>query len=241
MKTREQVVNNALSYLGIVKGSALHKKIIDIYNTQNPLPIGYKMTTSAPWCATFVSANAIQCGVDSIYPLECSCGRMIELLKKKGQWVENDAYVPKVADLIFYDWDDNGVGDCTGAPDHVGLVEKVVNNTIYVIEGNMGTKSQVGRRSLKVNARYIRGFGAIQFPEVVVEKVSVSLPIIQKGSKGEEVKALQTLLNLRGNKLSVDGSCGDLTTNAIKKFQKEKKLSIDGICGKDTWSALIGG
>ena len=81
---------------------------------------------------------------------------MIDLYKKKGRWQENDAHRPQPADIVMYDWDDNGVGDCTGYPEHVGIVEAVNGNTITVIEGNMSNK--VGERALQVNGRYIRGY-----------------------------------------------------------------------------------
>ena len=42
-----------------------------------------------------------------------------------GIFIENDSYVPKTGDIIFYDWADNGVGDNTGVPDHVGIVVTV--------------------------------------------------------------------------------------------------------------------
>ena len=75
-----------------------------------------------------------------------------------GIWVENDAYVPDPGDAILYDWDDNGVGDCTGWPDHIGTVETVNRNTgvMTIIEGNFNDAVQ--RRTIKVNARYIRGY-----------------------------------------------------------------------------------
>lgn len=56
---------------------------------------------------------------------------------------------------------------------------------------------------------------------------------LRKGSKGEDVKKLQTLL-----KLSVDGDFGPKTEEAVKKFQKEHKLTSDGIVGPKTWEAL---
>ena len=40
---------------------------------------------------------------------------------------------------------------------HVGIVEKCDGKTITVIEGNKSNK--VGRRTLAVNGKYIRGFG----------------------------------------------------------------------------------
>ena len=73
-----------------------------------------------------------------------------------GIWVENDAYVPKPADAILYDWDDSGSGDNTGTPEHIGTVEKVEGSLITVIEGNYS--NAVKRRVMEVNGRYIRGY-----------------------------------------------------------------------------------
>ena len=75
--------------------------------------------------------------------------------------MENDAYVPSHGDYIFYDWQDNGVGDNKGSSDHVGVVEKVEGALITVIEGNYS--NAVKRRSLAVNGKYIRGFGVPKY------------------------------------------------------------------------------
>lgn len=45
----------------------------------------------------------------------------------------------------MYDWQDTGKGDNTGGADHVGIVEKVVGNTITIIEGNKGEAVAGGR------------------------------------------------------------------------------------------------
>ena len=82
---------------------------------------------------------------------------MIELYKAAGRWQENDAYVPSVGDVVFYDWQDTGKGDNTGYPDHVGLVCGVSGSTIKVIEGNKN--DAVEYRDLPINGRYIRGYG----------------------------------------------------------------------------------
>ena len=76
----------------------------------------------------FQICGSIEAGFDDIIPLECGCGQMIELAKKMGIWEENDAYVPEPADIILYDWDDNGIGNNTGWPDHVGMAEKVAGS-----------------------------------------------------------------------------------------------------------------
>lgn len=72
---------------------------------------------------------------------------------------------------------------------------------------------------------------------------TVSLPLLKNGSEGASVKALQTLLILRGYKLpkyGADGDFGSETVAAVKKFQTAKKLGVDGVVGAKTWKALVG-
>lgn len=70
--------------------------------------------------------------------------------------------------------------------------------------------------------------------------VTVTLAQLEKGSKGDGVKALQILLNGNGfNCGEVDGSFGSATLAAVKAFQKSKKLTQDGSVGANTWAALL--
>lgn len=57
---------------------------------------------------------------------------------------------------------------------------------------------------------------------------------LKNGSRGEEVKRLQTLLG----GLEADGIFGAKTEAAVRTFQKEYGLSVDGIVGPKTWGAL---
>lgn len=156
MRSRKVFVEKMQSWQGLNEADGSHNVVISIYNTHKPLARGYKVKSTDSWCAATVSAAAIACGYTDIIPTECSCGKMIELAQKKGIWVENDAYMPQMADIILYYWKDNGKGDCTGWPAHIGVVESVINNKITVIEGNIDNK--VGRRDIKVNGKYIRGY-----------------------------------------------------------------------------------
>ena len=156
-KYASKVVNQAKAWIGRKESNGTHKEIIDVYNAHKPLARGYKIKYTDAWCATFVSAVAIKLGYTSIIPTECSCQRMIDLFKKKGSWIENENRTPNVGDIIFYDWEDNGKGDNQGWSDHVGIVEKVSNGQITVIEGNYSKAVQ--RRILSVNGKYIRGYG----------------------------------------------------------------------------------
>lgn len=158
---RKLLVDAAKSYLGFSEASGKHRKIIDLYNSMAPLPRNYKVTYSDAWCATFVSAMAIQCGMTDIIPRECSCYYQVEAFKQLGRWCENDAYTPKPGDIIYYDWQDTGAGDNQGMPDHVGIVEQYYDEQICVIEGNKN--DSVERRYIGVNAKYIRGYGLPDF------------------------------------------------------------------------------
>lgn len=174
MAKASELIKLAQSWVGKKESNGTHKEIIDIYNAYKPLARGYKVKYTDHWCATFISALSIQCNATNIIPTECGCGQMIALFQKLGSWVENDAYVPKVGDIIFYDWDDSGKGDNTGWSDHVGIVEKVSGNTITVIEGNYN--NAVKRRNITVNAKYIRGYGVPKYEAETVAPVKPSTP-----------------------------------------------------------------
>lgn len=103
---RRKVATWLDSYLGCAEGSAKHREILSIFNNSR-LCTRYTMTVNDAWCATAVSAAFIACGLTSIFPcVECSCNNMITKAKNAGIWIENDAYIPKVGDVILYDWQD---------------------------------------------------------------------------------------------------------------------------------------
>lgn len=155
-EARQKLISIAVSWYGRKEADGSHRVIIDTYNGHAPLARSYKVKYTDSWCAAFASAAAIVAGYTDIIPTECSCGRMIELFRKIGRWVEDDTYTPSPGDYIFYDWDDKGTGDCTGWPEHVGIVISVCNGIIKVIEGNKD--NAVGYREMAVNGRYIRGY-----------------------------------------------------------------------------------
>ena len=70
-------------------------------------------------------------------------------------------------DVIFYDWQDSGYGDNTGASDHVGLVASVDGNVINIIEGNCGNMVQFTAR--QIDGKYIRGYGLPDYASMANE------------------------------------------------------------------------
>ena len=62
------------------------------------------------------------------------------------------------------------------------------------------------------------------------------MKLLKKGSKGQEVVRLQSIL-----KLKPDGHFGPLTEKAVIKFQLSRDLRPDGIVGNQTWGLLLNG
>lgn len=72
----------------------------------------------------------------------------------------------------------------------------------------------------------------------------VKLPMLQRGDKGEYVKALQILLIGRGYSCGgygADGDFGGGTEYSVQKFQEDHGLYADGVVGNLTWAKLMGG
>jgi len=186
---RSAVVNQMLAWEGYSEKNGKFKVIIDGYNAYLSTAIkagcaNYKVKYSDEWCATAASAAYIACGIGHLFPVECSCPRMVTLAKKMGIWQENDGYVPDPADAVLYDWEDSGRGDNTGTPDHIGIVISVdkTAGTFVVMEGNKD--EAVGRRTMNINGRYIRGFITPKF----VTGTNTGGISAQTAVKKEEVK-----------------------------------------------------
>jgi N-acetylmuramoyl-L-alanine amidase len=72
--------------------------------------------------------------------------------------------------------------------------------------------------------------------------VNITMSVLKKGSTGKEVKTLQRLLIALGyscGSSGADGSFGNATLEAVKKFQKAKGLVVDGSVGSATWNAIL--
>lgn len=69
---------------------------------------------------------------------------------------------------------------------------------------------------------------------------SVQLPLLQLGTEGSAVTAVQALLVVRGySPGGIDGIYGEQTAQAVTAYQAAAGLEADGEVGGDTWSALL--
>lgn len=154
---RLKLVETAARWLGSNEADSSHQAIIDLYNSHTPLAQGYTVQYDDQWCATFVSASAIEAGLTQIIPTECGCQRQIGLFQKLGTWQEDDAHIPLPGDIIYYSRNNkDNTKDCVAWSDHVGIVVGTSDNWIKVIEGNYGDR--VDYRYIKADATIIRGY-----------------------------------------------------------------------------------
>ena len=202
---RSNVVSVMKGWLGWSEANGKFKRIIDIYNDHKPLARDYKVKYTDAWCATAVSAAFIKAGLTDIGFTECSCNRMIALYKAKGRWEEKDSYVPKIGDIIMYDWQDNGVGDNVGSADHVGLVTAINDTNLTVIEGNKN--DAVAYRSININEKYIRGYCLPDY----ASKADKAVETISTSTYSKEVFIRDVQKAFR---ITVDGLAGPETINS---------------------------
>ena len=104
------------------------------------------------WCAIFVSWCADQCGyLDArVLPKMEGVRPYVDWFVERGQW-QGREYEPVPGDIIFFDWESDGLAD------HVGIVEKVEDGLVYTIEGNTG--DTCAERRYPVGNAPIYGFG----------------------------------------------------------------------------------
>ena len=92
--------------------------------------------------------------------------------------------------------------------------------------------------------KYITPDNATENTPVEEDTVDIVLNELEKGSTGEQVKALQRMLHAMGYSIGsanpIDGDFGSMTDAAVRAYQKKYGLIVDGIVGKQTWSKLLG-
>ena len=108
------------------------------------------------WCAIFVSWCADQCGFleTGVLPRMEGVIPYVEWFQQCGQW-QNRSYEPMAGDIIFFDWESDGL------PDHVGIVDRCEGGMVYTIEGNAGDRCAQCRYYL--GSAEIFGYGTPSF------------------------------------------------------------------------------
>lgn len=156
-----------------------------------------------------------------------SANAMLTACKTKGEM----ATMPNVSGLlVFYDG-------------HVGVY--IGNGEVIEARGR-----KYGVVKTKLADRPWKSWGYCPYityeaPEQteVENTITVNLPVLKKGAKGDTVKVIQTLLMSKNYNLGgygADGSFGGATEKALKSYQSANGLDPDGSCGRKTWTKLLG-
>ena len=134
----DQIVTVALSQVGNVGGQ--------------PYWSWYGFGGRVEWCACFVSWCANECGyIDTgVIPKFALCSDGANWFKNRGQWADN-SHEPVAGTIIFFDWEQDG------ETDHVGIVQKCENGTVYTVEGNSGDTCRT--KTYSVGSASIYGYG----------------------------------------------------------------------------------
>ena len=149
--------------------SGFNQAIVEVALTQlgneggQPYWSWYGFDGRVEWCACFVSWCANECGyIDAgVIPKFAGCVWGVEWFRDRGLWQDN-SYEPRPGDIIFFDWDNKGSsGPQDGESDHVGIVEKVENGTVYTVEGNSGDSCRENHYA--IGYYEILGYGMPQY------------------------------------------------------------------------------
>lgn len=147
--------------------------------------------------------------------------------------VSADAMITKCSE-ISSDFTRISVGEFVWMRGHCG---------VYIGDGKVVESTPIWKNGVQITALSTRKWlkhGKLPYVEYEeVATVTITLPVLRKGSKGETVETLQRLLNSYGSNLTLDGDFGANTDRALRVFQKAQKLEVDGICGKESWKRLL--
>ena len=113
--------------LGRNEAKGQDDKYILWYNAEN----GTKFATTVAWCAISASWANRRGGIDKVkYPNFASCSASLKVFEKSGLVRNPKIYKPKSGDLIYFDWNQDGVAE------HVGMVFSYDGKYVETIEGN---------------------------------------------------------------------------------------------------------
>ena len=202
----------------------------------------YCHMSGGPWCCAEVSLVYGETNKKLFYN-----GKYCTYCPNAIKWAraflaEIPMYLSMGGDLIFFDWNNNGV------PDHIGEVDhKIDTETIATVEGNTGKPALVRKKvrprkyvlgvfrplyvpKEKLTKKQLKETGAFEYQSVYMFQMALGMKkptgILDKAT----VKAWQKKIGV-----TPDGSWKRKTSVAGQKFLK---IKADGVWGKSSTMAL---
>jgi len=196
-------------------------------NEHNPEVLKYAKDTKIegitsdeiPWCSTFVNWVAWKAGLE--YSGKPNARSWLNIGKK----VTN----PEPGDIVVF-WRESP----QSWKGHVGIFLGISSDKkrVYCLGGNQGNRVSVSAYRLNTVLSYQR--------LAPVQQLIIPDPLLQVGSRGKDVVALQDALKLLNIDVGTsDGAFGPKTEAGVKELQTRKpNLTIDGIYNEESRNLL---
>ena len=172
-----------------------------------------------PWCSNFVNWVAFKSGLQ--YSGKPNARSWLNIGKKVSS--------PEPGDVVVF-WRESP----ESWKGHVGIFLGVSpdRKRIYCLGGNQGNRVSVSAYRINTVLSYQR--------LAPVSKLTIPDPLLQKGSRGNGVVALQDALKLLNIDIGTsDGSFGPKTETGVKELQtRQPNLEINGIYNEESRNLL---
>ena len=186
-------------------------------------------------------------------------GTKLEVLGKSGDWYKVSYSNGKYIGYVFEDYvtvtKEDGVlskGDTGSAVKAVQQRLRELGYYSATCDGNYGNVTVTAVKAFQkkngltqdgivneATLKKLNSSSAISAKGTTVGTTVKDDGVLNKGDKGNEVKALQQRLKELGYyKSTCDGQFGDVTVSAVKAFQKKNGLTADGVAGETTLKKL---
>jgi hypothetical protein len=179
------------------------------------------------WCDMFQSWCGSQSGEAKAVGHFAYCPSHVSWFKGKDAWNGKSFWGVHRGDIVFWDWEHNGVAN------HVEIIEGFTSGgNVVTIGGNTGSASNGVYRQTRSLA-YMLGTGRPAYSDAATlwpgHVYKTGVPNLGN------VRRIQEKLG----GLKADGDFGPKTKAKVIAFQKAHKLAADGECGMDTWHELF--
>lgn len=206
MKTNKEVLKIAEKYLG--QGGARFRKFCGL-------------PSNAAWCNAYVDYVANEGGVAKLY----FDGKRMTYCPTSYKWCQKNLaqiplYLAMEGDIIYFDWDKNGV------PNHIGMVVHRKSPTqIRTIEGN--TSGGIVAKKIRTSG-YVCG---VFRPKYSPQVIKIGIIDVDGAFQYQSIANMERALNMTPT--------GILTKDVVKALQRRAKCKdIDGAWGPKTSLAV---